>query len=121
MIEILKGFPDTVLAAKASGEITTEDYRDVLVPVAEAKFAKHGKVRVYYEIGADFSAMDFGAMWEDTRLGLGHWSDWDKIAIVTDVGWIADTMKLMKVFMPQPIRVFSGAEANEARDWVSSD
>ena len=50
MIEILSGFPDDVLAVEASGEISAEDYRKVLIPAALEKMKGHEAVRLFCQI-----------------------------------------------------------------------
>ena len=56
MIELLKGFPDNVVAAACQGQITKNDYDTVLVPAVEKALKSHDKVRFYYEAGADSPA-----------------------------------------------------------------
>ncbi len=89
MIELLKDFPGNVVALAASGQVTKADYEKVVIPAVERALAQHDKVRLYYQIGPDFSGIDPGAMWADTKIGMGHFLRWDRIAVITDVEWIA--------------------------------
>lgn len=118
MLRILSDFPDDVLAVSASGEITAADYRDILLPAIHAKLAGHKPLRVFYEIGPDFTGMQAGAMWEDAKLGFGHLGDLGRAAVVTDVGWIATSMRLFAPLMRQPVRIFPLARREEARRWL---
>jgi len=118
MMTIIEGFPDDVLAVTASGRVTTEDYRDVLLPEAEARLKRHEKLRFLYVIGNDFDSFSPGAMMADARFGLGHLGRLDRCALVTDVTWIADGARLFAPFFHVPFRVFPGAESEAARAWV---
>lgn len=120
MIKILEGFSEIVVAASAHGRITREDYDAVLIPRIEATAMKHRKIRCYYELGADFAGMDPGAVWEDLRAGVEYWTRWERVAVVTDVTWIADLVKVFRFLMPGQIRVFPTSEKEAARHWVTA-
>ena len=118
MIEMLKGFPDNVVALACKGHVTRADYDKVLVPAVEEALKRQQKVRLYYEIGADFEGIDPGAVWEDFMVGMGHLFRWERVAVVTDVEWIANTMKVFGFLMPVEIKLFPVSRAKEARDWL---
>lgn len=120
MMEILKGFPDDVLAARASGQVTRKDYDEVLVPAVNAAFKQHPKLRCYYEIGPGFTGFDAGAVWEDFMVGMGHLAGWKRVAVVTDVAWIRQAAGFFGVFMPCPVKCFAPGESAQARSWVSA-
>lgn len=121
MIDVLTGFPDGVIAFAARGKVTRSDYADVLVPKVEEAFARHKKIRCYYELGPLFSGMDPGAAWEDFKVGLEHVSGWEKVAIVTDVDWILRAVNILRFMVPGEIRVFGSNQASEARTWITTD
>ena len=92
MLVILSGFPDDVLAISATGEVTGQDYREVFVPAVSAKLKVHKHLKLVYCLGTEFSGFSAGAMWKDARIGIAHWTGWGRIAVVTDVKWIADAV-----------------------------
>ena len=53
MFKFIEGLPPDVMAIEASGKVTHEDYRNALIPKAEAMMAK-GPVRMLYVIGKGF-------------------------------------------------------------------
>jgi hypothetical protein len=120
MIEQLADFPDNVAAFRCTGRVTKDDYNRVLVPAVLRKLRTHDKVRVYYEIGEDFSGFDPAAMWEDFKVGVEHLTRWDKVAVVTDVDWIGNAVRFFSFLMPATIKLFSRAEAAPARTWISA-
>jgi hypothetical protein len=62
IIEILTDFPDNVVAAAARGIVTKQDYQDTLIPRVELTLKRYPKIRCYYDLGAQFSKMEPGAM-----------------------------------------------------------
>lgn len=118
MIEILAGFPDDVVGLTGKGQVTRKDYEQTLIPAVEAVLTRHRKVRVYYELGPEFSGIDTGAAWEDLKLGVEHLSRWERMAVVTDVDWIRHMLNAFRFVMPGQMRVFPVASKAEARDWV---
>jgi hypothetical protein len=119
MIEILPGFPDNVVALACRGHVTKEDYDGVLVPTVEKALKEHEKVRLYYEVDPDFTGIEPGAVWEDFRVGVEHLSRWERIALVTDVSWIAHTMMAFSFLMPAEMKLFGTADEAAARDWIA--
>jgi hypothetical protein len=63
--------------------------------------------------------MDAGAAWEDFKLGVGHLTRWEKVAVVTDVEWIRHAVNAFRFLMPGEIRVFPDSQRAEARAWVA--
>jgi hypothetical protein len=120
MIEILEGFPGGVVALSAKGRVTRADYAEVLIPKVREALAGHAKIRCYYELGADFSGIEPAAVWEDFKVGIEHLSRWERVAVVTDVEWIRLAVGAFRFLVPGEIRIFSTAEAAEARRWIAA-
>ena len=119
MVEILAPFPDNVLAFAAKGRVTRKDY-EVIDSVLEQALRRPGKVRCYYELGPDFAGMDSGALWEDFKIGMGHLTRWERVAVVTDVDWIRHSINLFRFLVPGDFRVFPTSHASEARLWITA-
>lgn len=120
MIKILDGFPEATVAVACEGHIKRQDYEKVLVPRMNEALAGHEKVRIYYEIGPSFSGFEAGAIWEDTKVGLGHLSRYERMALVTDVAWIRLAVGAFRFLMPGRLRLFGTSQANEARAWIKA-
>ena len=120
MIEPLQGFPENILAFAGRGQVTKADYVSILIPAVNKAFASHERLRLYYELGADFAGLDAGAMVEDLKVGMQHLTRWERVAVVTDVPWIAHAMSLFSFLMPGAMKVFSTKEADQARSWIAS-
>lgn len=118
MIEVLKDFPDNVAAFACHGYVTEQDYMTVLIPTVEKALKRHDKVRVYYEVAVDFAGIDPGAVWEDTKVGIGHFSRWERFAIVTDIEWIKHAVRVFSFLMPGELKQFPTSEVTQARKWI---
>ncbi len=119
MVEPVEGLPDNVLGFRGIGRVTSEDYETVLIPAIEAKLAESKKVRFLYYLGEEFEGFDAGAMWDDAKVGLRHITEWERMAVVTDVEWIRGSVKVFGFIMPGHVRVFKNEELGKAIEWVS--
>lgn len=119
MIELLKGYPDNVVAVSVHGEVTRKDYDTVLVPAVEKALQVHEKVRLLYETAPDFDGYAADAAWEDLKVGMEHFSRWERVAVITDVEWIKLAMRLFGFILPGAMRVYPTEEAAKARLWIT--
>jgi SpoIIAA-like len=118
MMELMSDLPDHVVGIVASGEVTARDYETVLMPAVEDRLGRHGKLRFIYRLDPAFTGFTAGAMWDDAKLGVAHFSAWERIAVVTDVDWIAGAARLFGFAMPCPVRVFPLAQVADAMRWI---
>lgn len=118
MLQILDNLPDNVIGARATGEVTADDYRDVLIPALERRLDRHGKLRMIYVLDDEFSSFTAGAAWEDSKLGVLHLTDFERIAIVTDSDRVRGTVRAFGFVVPGELRVFSSDRREEAYAWV---
>ena len=114
MIEVLRGYPDEVLAISGAGRITADDYRNVLVPEAEARIARYGCVRILYYLGPSYQTFSSSAVWSDVLFGLSNWSKFGRLALVTDVEWIRASARLFEPFFHRGLRIFGTSELSAA-------
>ena len=118
MFRIVKGLPQGVLGFEASGRVTHEDYRDVLIPEVESLLA-HGPGNMLYVIGEDFTGFDLEALWDDAAFGVRHWRDFQRIAVVADQQWLRAAVSMFTPFFPGEVRLFPRSEMAVAKDWVA--
>src|ERR1700757_3358723 len=116
MLELIEGLPKNVVGIAASGKVTMQDCREVLVPAIAKSLKWHDKIRLYYELNSRFP----GSAWDDLDLGLEHASCCERVAIVTDIGWVRLTVKAVRFLIPAKIRVFSTEQAEEGRAWITA-
>jgi len=119
MIDVMTDLPERVLGLRASGEVTAEDYKTVLVPAIEGQLTKHRKVRLLYVIGDEFKGYTGGAAWEDAKVGMKHLTSFERVAVVTDIDWIENMIKAVGFAIPGEVRVFDDDDFEDARRWIS--
>lgn len=117
----LDGFPPDVLAIEARGRVDHDAYADELIPAIEARIAAQGKVKLLYILGADFAGFTAGAALEDAKVGLLHLARFARVAVVSDIAWMAAAVRLFAPLIPCPVRVFSGNDRGAAESWIRAD
>jgi len=118
MMEIIQGLPENVVGVTASGTVTGEDYDNVLITAIDEKLKKFKKIRILYQTSRDFSHLTYGAYLEDAKV-TWHITSIEKVAVVSDVHWINDSIKIFRFIIPTSVKLFSNDELDEARAWVS--
>jgi hypothetical protein len=118
MIEILKNFPDNVIALSCEGQVTKEDYDGILIPAILKALKRHDKIRLLYKTSANFTGYDAGAISEDMKIGVEHPTRWERVAVVSDVDWIVQMMRLCSLLIPCPTKLFPSSEAAQANAWI---
>ena len=119
MIRAMEGLPDNVVGFEAVGEVDAGDYKTVMEPAVKATLDNHDKVRLLYVLGNEFEGYTGGAMWEDTKIGLGHLNRWERIAVVTDSDKISHGIKTLGWLVPGDLKLFATDQLDAAKEWVA--
>jgi hypothetical protein len=122
VIESLEGMRDETIGFRATGRVTRDEYRDLLLPAMRAA-AEAGEVRMVFAVGPGFEKFEPGALAEDTRagitLGIGHPHAWKRTALVTDVDWIAKALHMFVWLTPGKVKLYELDGLEEAKTWVA--
>jgi hypothetical protein len=126
MLELIEGLPEKALGFSAKGNVSAKDYETILIPAVEEKLKHHDKVRLLYHLGDEFEKFEVGAMWDDAKVGLAHITEWEKIAIVTDVNWIQQAGKIFgfaieTMSVPGDVKIFHNSELEDAIKWICEE
>lgn len=116
-IELASSGPGNVLTVRLSGRLTKQDY-ETFVPEVERMMGDHGKARLLVQL-EDFHGWTAAAAWEDTKFGLRHFSDIERIAIVGDKAWEQGIALLCKPFTLASVRFFDAAQMTAAKSWIA--
>jgi len=117
VIAELDGLPAGVIGCEASGKIAAEDYRDVVLPALE-RAARSGDVR-FVIVMRDFDGISGDAIWQDLKVGFEHLRSWKRIALVTDIDWMAHATDLFGWMTPGETKTFPLDERDQAIAWVA--
>jgi hypothetical protein len=107
------------LTVRLGGKLVAEDYEH-FVPAVEKIVEQRGKVRLLVEMH-DFHGWDLAATWEDTKFGLRHYHDIERLAMVGEKAWQHGMAMFCKPFTKAKIQYFDVSEADKARGWIESD
>jgi hypothetical protein len=118
VLEPIEGFAENVVALRGVGTITADDYRDVLGPAVEAATANDRRARLLLVMGEEFTGYDAGAFMADAGLGASHFGSFDRIAVVTDEGWLRGAIHMFGGLTPGDVRLFAADDATAAADWI---
>lgn len=119
MIESIPGLPNHVLGLEARGEVTGDDYEQVLIPAVERHLERHRKIRLLYVLGSEFEGLSAAAMWDDAKVGMEHPFSWERIAVVTDHDAYRRLFRGVGFLIPGKVRVFGLAQLDDAKAWIS--
>lgn len=106
------------VALEAMGEVTKDDYKLVLMPKIDAAVKKYGKARLLIWLGPNYRGYTAGAAIDDAIVGMEHWRDFERIAIVTSNKRARAAIRLFKQLLPSETRLFEDSEIGEALNWV---
>ncbi|RZL50164.1 MAG: STAS/SEC14 domain-containing protein [Pedobacter sp.] len=119
MLTEIENLPDYVFGVKASGEVTADDLKNILLPGLEALTAKYNEI--YYILVLETKVENFtaGAWYQDMVAGLKHLTAWKKMAIVTDQKAVENFTDAFSYVTPGEAKGFPLSETDEAITWVS--
>lgn len=118
MINQITDVPANMVAFRASGEVTKDDF-DVVFKKVEELVKNTGKLNymlVLENSPADFTA---GAWLQDALLGIKNITKWNRAAIVTDSQGVIVFTDAFSKLMPGEFKGFYKEEYNTAVDWTA--
>ncbi len=117
MFEILSESTDTCIGFKISGEVTVEDY-DNMLPKLDEAIAAHGKINLLVLI-EDFDFKGLDAAKADFKFGTHQYRQVEKAAFVSDKKWLERSIKIMDPFTRRTEeKNFTPDQLKEAWAWV---
>lgn len=119
MLSVINDLPEHVFGVRATGEVDQDDLKKVLLPGLKA-LADEEK-EIYYLLVLETPVENFtaGAWWQDMKAGLRHFTQWKKMAIVTDQQAVETFTDLFGHVIPGEARGFKLSELQQAISWLS--
>ncbi len=118
MIELIDGNEGNILAVRARGKLTEDDYADVLTPSVESVLERAGTVRAMFCMDDTFTGWSMRAAWANTCLVFRHRTDFDKIAMIGAPAWEEWCVKLANLVVRGKIKTFRREEMHDAWQWL---
>ena len=119
MFKQMFDMPPGTVGFEAVGEIDDDDFEDVVAPVLRQQIASGHKLRLLYLLGPQLSDYDGDAAQEEFKFAARHATAYERVAIVTDEGWLRPALRLISVLVPGKIRGFPVVDLADARTWVA--
>lgn len=120
MFVLLPESEGKTIGFRATGKLTDEDYKTVLIPKVEELIKTHGKGRILVIVDSDFKGWDLGAFWDDAKFGMAHRNDFEKMALVGDTKWSDWGAKISKWFVSGEVQHFDMDQLAQAWEWVKA-
>jgi len=120
MITIIPEAPENVAAFNASGEVTKEDFENLVFPIVKEKVAQFHELNYLLYLDTDIDNFTVGAWFEDALLGLKNLANWNRAAIVTDEKGIQNFTDIFSVLMPGEFKSFPKENLYNALYWCKN-
>jgi stage II sporulation SpoAA-like protein len=117
MIERIEGLPAGIDGVRCNGKLTRADYDAVVVPLLEEVQREHRRMRCLVEVDG-FDGITPTAAFEDVRLGLRALGSFDGCAVVSDLAWVGQVLRLAGFLLPYPVRIFPRDRREDAITWL---
>lgn len=119
MLSLIKDLPAHVTGVRATGKVTKYDFEQVLIPAIDDLVKRTGKINYLLLLETPVSNFSLGAWIDDAIVGLKHFTQWNKIAVVTDQKGVEKFTDVFGYVVPGDSKGFTLSQLEEAKQWVS--
>ena len=120
MITIIPEAPENVAAFNETGEVTKEDFENLVLPRVKAKIEQFGELNYLMYLDTDLDNFTAGAWLEDALLGLKNLTKWNRAAILTDNQHVQNFTEIFSVLMPGEFKSFPKGNLYNAMYWCKN-
>jgi SpoIIAA-like len=117
-IELTEKDGGKILEVSLTGKLVKQDY-NTFVPAVDRALEQHGKIRMLV-LMHDFHGWTASAAWEDTKFGVRHFCDIDRLAMVGETRWQHGMAIFCKPFTTATVRYFEHNQVDAARAWLAA-
>lgn len=116
--------PAGTIGFRAAGKLRRGEPVEVLLPPLHAAIDRDEPLRILVEVAPGFQEFPAAAVARDIKTAareeLRDRSRWQRLALVTEVGWLIGAAKVLGFMAPGELRVFAPDEAEAARAWLAA-
>lgn len=120
MIEILPDMPNNMVGFRTTGEVTQENFLNIVDPVVREVVARTGELNYLMIIEGPLKDWTIGAWLQDALLGIMEISKWNRVAIVSDSNALTMFTDIFSFFVPGTFKGFYNEQLPQAITWVST-
>ena len=110
-------FADNVVGVVVDSSLDNELMESLQAKICE-KFKIHEQINLFFEIKGG-NKMTFIAFLNQMKFNVDHSGKFHKVALVTDLIWLQNSMIVKDFIMSADIRSFSNEERMEALSWIA--
>ncbi|MFM8526421.1 MAG: STAS/SEC14 domain-containing protein [Cyanobacteriota bacterium] len=118
MINVLNNLSQDTVGFSFHETVDGHDVDAVLIPAVTEALSVQPRLKALLVFGPEFKGCTLAAAWDDTLLGLRHWDGFERLAVVSDIAWLRQSLRMMALLLPCPVRLFAGSELDQARRWL---
>ena len=120
MITIINDAPENVAAFNATGDVTKEDFENLVIPHVKNKVEQFDELNYLLYLDTDLNNFTMGAWLQDALLGIKNLSKWNRAAIVTDKEGVQNFTDIFSVLMPGEFKSFPKENLYNALYWCQN-
>ncbi|MDQ1163027.1 STAS/SEC14 domain-containing protein [Chryseobacterium sp. SORGH_AS_0447] len=120
MITIIPEAPENVAAFSATGDVTKEDFQNLVLPHVQRKVDEYNELNYLLYLDTDLDKFTMGAWLQDAILGLKNLTQWNRAAIVTDKEGVQNFTDIFSVVMPGEFKSFPKGNLYNALYWCKN-
>lgn len=120
MISIINDAPENVAAFNATGDVTKEDFENLVIPHVKNKVEEFGELNYLLYLDTDLGNFTMGAWLQDVFLGIKNLTKWNRAAIVTDKEAVQNFTDIFSVVMPGEFKSFPKENLYNALYWCQN-
>lgn len=110
-----------MVAFRATGEVTKEDFDQIVLPAVAELVQRTDKLNYLLVLDTPLKNFTLSAWIKDALLGLNNLTKWNRCAIVSDSDGINSFTNLFGKVMPGEFKGYKPEQLKEAINWVSEE
>lgn len=120
MITIIQDAPDNVAAFIATGQVTKDDFENVVLPHVKSKIETYDELNYLFHLDTKLEDFTTGAWMQDAWLRIKNLSKWNRCAIISDEESIHKFTENFSKVMPGEFKAFTTAQLGIAAKWCET-
>ncbi|MCD0467287.1 STAS/SEC14 domain-containing protein [Flavobacterium sp. ENC] len=113
--------PDNVVAFRALGEVTANDYKTIIAPAVKRLVEQINEINFLFLIDTEIENFTASAWLEDAFIGLKNFGKWNRAAIVTDSDHAISFTNAFSYVVPGNFKGFKKDAFEQAVQWVQGN
>jgi hypothetical protein len=118
MIRVKAEAQKNLLHFICDGPLTHADYKNVIIPTTEAAIKKHKHLRMFCDM-RNVTEIEGRAIWDDFKLGIEHFTAFERFAIISDIWWMGPLVTISRPFFKTELGHFENKDYEEGWNWVN--